>query len=80
MWVGFGIALVVNPQWLDMLWNSVQELPLVVEIIVWVLFLPIMVGLWIWQSTWPALIRLLGVAGLVAWTAAAVSSLVRSMR
>jgi len=77
LWVGFAIALVVNREWLDILWNLVRELPLVVEMIVWVLLLPIVVGLWIWESSWPALVRLLGFAGIVGWTGLAVSSLSR---
>jgi hypothetical protein len=80
LWVGFAIALVVNREWLDLLWNWVRALPSVAEIIVWVLFLPIMVGLWIWESSWPALVSLVGFAGIVAWTLLAVSSLFRAMR
>jgi ABC-type amino acid transport system permease subunit len=80
MWVGFGIALVVNREWLDLLWNWVRALPLVAQIFVWVLFLPVTVGLWIWESSWPALVRLLGFAGIVAWTLVAVSSFVRAVR
>jgi len=45
MWVGFAIAIVVNREWLNLLWNWVRALPSVAESIVWVLFLPIMVGL-----------------------------------
>ena len=80
LWVGFAIALVVNREWLDILWHFVRELPLVAEIIVWVLFLPITVGLWIWESSWPVLVRLLGAGGIVAWTLLAVSSFVRTVR
>jgi hypothetical protein len=80
LWVGFAIALVVNREWLDLLWNRVQALPSVAEIIVWVLFLPIMVGLWIWESSWPDLVRLLAFAGIVVWTLLAVSSFLRAMR
>jgi hypothetical protein len=80
LWVGFVIALVVNRDWLDLLWNWVRALPTVAEIIVWVLFLPIMVGLWIWESSWPALVRLLTFAGIVAWTILAVSSFLRAVR
>jgi hypothetical protein len=80
LWVGFVIALVVNPQWLDLLWNWVRALPPVVEIIVWVLFLPIMVGLWIWESSWPAIVRLLAFAGIVVWTILAVYSFIRAVR
>ena len=80
LWVGFAITLVVNPEWLDLLWNWVQALPTVTQIIVWVLFLPIAVGLWIWESSWPAFVRLLAFAGIVVWTLSAVFSFVRAMR
>lgn len=80
MWVGFVIALAVNREWLDVLWDWAQALPLVPRILFWVVLLPIMVGLWIWESTWSPLARLVGLAGLVAWTLVAVSSFVRNMR
>ena len=80
LWVGFITALVVNPEWLDVLWNWAQALPMAPRIIVWVLFLPIMVGLWIWESSWSVLGRLLGFAGVVAWTLLAVYSLIRDFR
>jgi len=80
LWVGFAIALVVNLEWLDLLWNWVQALPSVAEIIVWVFFLPIMVGLWIWESSWPVLVSLLAFAGIVVWTLLAVSSFLRAVR
>ena len=77
LWVGFAVALVVNREWFDIIWNFVRELPLVAQIIVWILFLPIMVGLWIWESSWHVLIRLLGFAGIVGWTILAVSNFKR---
>ncbi|MGD8518446.1 MAG: hypothetical protein PVG54_15880 [Anaerolineae bacterium] len=80
LWAGFAVALVVNPAWLDLIWDWVRALPLVVEIIVWVFFLPIMVGLWIWESSWPDLLRLLASAGIVVWTLVAVSSFSRTVR
>jgi hypothetical protein len=80
LWVGFAIALVVNREWLDLLWNWVRALPSVAEIIIWLLFLPIMVGLWIWESSWPALVHLLAFAGIVVWTLLAVSSFLRAVR
>ena len=80
LWIGFAVALAVNREWLELLWNWVRGLPAVAEVIVWVVFLPIMVGLWIWESSWPALVRLLGAAGIVGWTLLAVSSFVRAVR
>jgi hypothetical protein len=80
LWVGLAIALVVNLTWLDALWQWLQGLPLLAEVIVWVLFLPITVGLWIWESSWPAFVRLLAFAGIVLWTLIAVSSFWRALR
>lgn len=80
LWVGFTIALVVNREWLDLLWGWVGALPIVVRVIVWVVFLPVMVGLWIWESSWSVLVRLLASAGIVVWTLMAVSSFVRALR
>ena len=80
LWVGFAVALVVDREWLDLLWNWVRGLPSVIEIIVWLVFLPITVGLWIWQSSWPTFVRLLAFAGMVVWTLTAVSSFVRAWR
>jgi hypothetical protein len=80
LWIGFIIALVGNREWLDVLWNWAQTLPLVLKIIVWVVFLPIMVGLWIWESSWSTLGRMAGFAGIVGWTLLAVYSLIRDFR
>jgi hypothetical protein len=80
LWVGFILAVAVNREWLNVLWGWVQELPLVPKIIVWVVFLPIMVGLWIWESSWPTLGRVMGFAGIVGWTLLAVYSLIKFFR
>ena len=80
LWVGLAVALVVNNEWLDLLWNWVRALPPVVEIIIWVFFLPIMVGLWVWESSWPALVNLLAFVGIIVWTLLAVSSFLRTVR
>ncbi|MGD2252557.1 MAG: hypothetical protein PVF70_06545 [Anaerolineales bacterium] len=80
LWVGFVIALLVNREWLEVAWNWVQALPWVPKIIVWVFFLPIMVGLWIWESSWPVVGQLVGFAGIVGWTLIAVFNLVKAFR
>ena len=80
LWVGFAIALIVNREWLDLLWNWAQALPLLPKIIIWVLFLPILVGLWIWESSWPVLGRLVGLAGIVGWTLLAVHGWFKTFR
>jgi len=80
LWIGFAIALIANREWLDLLWNWVRALPTVTEIIVWVFFLPIMVGLWIWESSLPAFASVLAFAGIAVWTLLAVFSFRRAVR
>ena len=80
LWVGFAIALIVNPEWLDLLWNWVRALPSVLKILAWVFITPIMAALWIWESSWTAFVRLLAFAGIVGWTILAVSSFLRAVR
>ena len=80
LWVGFFTALVVNREWLGLLWNWVQALPTGPRIIVWVFFLPVTVGLWIWESPWSLFGHLLGLGGIITWTFLAISSLIKSFR
>jgi hypothetical protein len=80
LWIGFAVALFANRAWLDLLWDWMRALPMVMEVIVWIMFLPITVLLWIWESSWPSPLRVLGYAGLVAWTFLAVSGLKRAFQ
>jgi len=67
VWVAFGAALVASQGSLDQAWQAIRELPLVVQIVVWILFLPVMAGLWVWETTLPFLVRLLLVVGVAGW-------------
>jgi hypothetical protein len=67
LWVGFGVALLFQREILTDLWQSIRRLPLLVQLLVWLLFLPVIAGLWIWQTRWPLWLRLVLVAGLAWW-------------
>jgi hypothetical protein len=67
MWVAFGIALTWSQGSLDAASQYVRSLPLLVQGIVWLLFLPVMLGLWIWETTWPIILRLILVVGIAGW-------------
>ena len=67
LWIGFAIALVWSQGSLDQAWQAIRSLPLVVQAVVWVLFLPVMAGLWIWETSWPLVVRLVLVVGLAGW-------------
>ena len=80
LWAGFITTLIVNREWLDVAWHWVQALPTGPRIAVWIFFLPITTGLWIWESSWSVFGRLVGFGGIVAWTLIALSSLIKSFR
>jgi hypothetical protein len=67
IWVAFGLALVLSQGSLDQAWAAIRDLPLIVQALVWLLFLPVMLGLWIWESGWPIVVRLVLVAGIAGW-------------
>ncbi len=67
IWVAFGAALILSQGSLDAAWQSVRSLPLILQGVIWLLFLPVMIGLWIWETTWPLIMRLLLVIGIAGW-------------
>ena len=67
LWLGFGGALLFNQALLDTVWQTFRGLPLAIQLVLGLLLLPLMLGLWIWQSPWPLWIRLILVLGL-GWT------------
>ena len=67
LWAAFGAGLIWSQGSVDAAWNSIRALPLVIQGIVWILFLPVMAGMWIWETTWPLLMRLLLIVSLAGW-------------
>jgi ABC-type amino acid transport system permease subunit len=67
IWIAFGAALVWSQGSLDPAWTWIRGLPLLVQILAWLLFLPVMAGLWVWETTWPVLVRVVLILGLAGW-------------
>lgn len=67
MWVAFAVALVFSQGSLDQAWIWIRSLPILLQAVVWLLFLPVVGGLWVWETTWPLFLRLVIVLGLGAW-------------
>jgi hypothetical protein len=68
IWVAFGVALVTSQGSLDAAWQWVGDLPWIAQGVVWVLFLPVMVGLWIWETSWSLILRLALIVSMAGWT------------
>ncbi len=67
LWVGFAYALVANQGGLDNLWQWARGLNIVFQAILALLTLPFAIALWIWESGWPIVIRLVLVVGIGGW-------------
>jgi len=64
LWIAFAAALLFNREMLDSVWQSFRSWPLVIQIVVGLLILPVALGLWIWETSWPIWLRLILVVGL----------------
>ena len=67
IWLAFAAALVLSQGSLDEAWTTIRDLPLVVQLVIWLLFLPVMAGLWVWETSWPLIVRIVIVLGLGGW-------------
>lgn len=68
LWASLIVGLLVNAGAIDDLWASIGGLPLFVQLVLWLLFLPLMAGLWVWQADWPLVVRAVIVLGLAGFT------------
>lgn len=66
LWLGFGAAVLFQRSALDSGWLRFRRLPMMIQITLALVALPLVLGLWIWHTRWPFWLRLTLVAGL-AW-------------
>ena len=67
IWIAFAAGLIWSQGSLGQAWETIRGLPLIVQAFVWLLFLPVMIGLWIWEASWPLVVRLVLVVGIAGW-------------
>ena len=80
LWVGFAVGLATGGGLLVDAWAWLSGLEPLWAVVAWILFLPIAVGLWAWNAAGSPIVIGAVLAGLVAWTALAVSGLVKVFR
>jgi ABC-type amino acid transport system permease subunit len=68
IWAAFGLALIWSQGSLDGAWEAIRDLPVLAEGLIWLLFLPVMLGLWIWEASWSLIMRLVLIFGIAGWT------------
>lgn len=64
LWLGFGAALIFNQALLDSIWQFFRGMPFAFQAVIGLLVLPLLAGLWIWETSWPLWLRLILVIGL----------------
>jgi hypothetical protein len=62
----FGYALVADQSRLIDAWEFIRALPLVVQIVLWLIFLPWMAALWVWTLPLALTLRVLLVVAILA--------------
>ena len=78
IWISLGVGLVWRAETVDEAWRTIGAMRWIVQGVAWILLLPVMIGLWIWESSWPVLVRVLLVVGIGGWNL--LVFLPRSMR
>jgi hypothetical protein len=64
----FGYYLITEPTRLTEIWEWTRSLNILFQGIIWLLFLPWMIALWIWSMPWALPIRLALVVGTLGFT------------
>jgi hypothetical protein len=67
IWIAFAAGLIWSQGSIDQAWAAVRGLPLFLQAVVWLLLLPVIVGMWVWETTWPLIVRLVLVVGIAGW-------------
>jgi hypothetical protein len=67
IWIGIAAALIWSQGSVHQGWQMLRGLPLIAQAPVWLLLLPVMIGLWVWETTWPLIVRLVLIAGIAGW-------------
>jgi hypothetical protein len=67
LWAGFLVAMVADPSVLDAVRRTLESLPLLVQAVAWLLFLPLTAGLWVWGTDWALVVRVCLVVGIAGW-------------
>ena len=67
IWIAVGAGLLWSQGSVDQVWETIRDLPLIVQAVVWLLFLPVMIGLWVWETSWPLIVRVVLVVAIAGW-------------
>jgi hypothetical protein len=68
LWIAFGYALVASQGSLDQTDEWLRGLPLIAQAVVAFLTLPVVIGLWVWETNFVSIAAVMGARERTAWT------------
>lgn len=80
LWFVVIVSIVLNPAAVDDVWRQIGALPIIVQLVAWLLFLPVMAGLWIWETDWPDVVSIVLILAVAASTLFVMRPTKRSTR
>jgi hypothetical protein len=80
LWIGVAIGIADGGRLLTDAWTRLTGLEVVAQVALWILFLPIAVLLWAWNSGLAAPFAWVVALGLLTWTLVALAGLARAFR
>jgi hypothetical protein len=66
LWLCFAAALLFAPADLDALWRNFRQRNVVLQALGWLLFLPLVAALFVWERRWQVAVRLVLVLAIAA--------------
>jgi hypothetical protein len=64
LWLVLAAALLIRPSVASAIWQALRCRSVTVQLVVWVLFLPLAAALWLWSRPWPIALRATLIAAL----------------
>lgn len=68
IWTVIGLLQFGSPGAINEVWHWVGDQVIVLQIALWILFLPVMVAIAVWETTMPAWIRVAVLVACLIWT------------
>jgi hypothetical protein len=68
LWLAVIAGLLLDQELVSEVWSTIGTWPLPVQLLAWLLFLPVMAGLWVWHTDWALLIRVVVLVALAVGT------------
>lgn len=68
IWIGLGIVLITSPESIEEMWSWIGGLPTLIQVAIWIVFLPVMIAVAVLQTDWEPWVQIGVFVLCVTWT------------